>query len=299
MEAVPVWLGPERPEPLVAAIESGGVGRIADSADARAIVWWGDDPDGRPSSGVLASVLHDGIEWVQLDHAGVESWIDANALDQRRPYTNASGAFAGQVAEHAVALLLASTRRLAETARLTTWRAEVEGTPLAGQTVGLIGAGRIGGAIIARLQGFEVRIWTLTRTGRAIEGADRCLGAGSLHELLAGCDHVIACAPLTAATRGLLGAAELASIGPRGTLVNVGRGALVDTAALVAALRDGALGAAALDVTEPEPLPDGRPLFSLPGCLVTPHVANPPTLMPAGFPPERCSAMISAPPFDT
>ena len=82
------------------------------------------------------------------------------------------------------------------------------------------------------------------------------------------------CAPLTPATEGLIGARELDLIGPDGVLVNVGRGALVDTGALVAALRAGRLGSALLDVTDPEPLPDGHPLWSDPRALITPHVAN-------------------------
>jgi phosphoglycerate dehydrogenase-like enzyme len=95
-----------------------------------------------------------------------------------------------------------------------------------------------------------------------------------LDELLEASDYVVLCTPLTVETHGFIGARELDRIGSSGVLVNVGRGGLVDTDALVAALRSGRLGTACLDVTEPEPLPDGHPLWSEPRALITPHVAN-------------------------
>jgi D-3-phosphoglycerate dehydrogenase len=275
VETVPIWLGPERLPTLADAITESG-GRLVEAAEARAVVWWGDDPGGRPGPELLAEVLHDGVEWVQLDFAGIEDWTAAGALDDRRAWTNASAAYAVQVAEHAVALLLANVRRLADTARADRWRPELQGRELAGSTVGLLGGGAIGGGVIARLAGWDVRILALTRSGRDVPGAVRSLGPGQLDDLLRDADHVIACVPSTPETRGLLGRRELDLIGPEGTFVNVGRGALVDTDALVDALRARTLGAAAVDVTEPEPLPDGHPLLTLAHCLVTPHVANPP-----------------------
>ena len=105
-------------------------------------------------------------------------------------------------------------------------------------------------------------------------GAARSLRASDLDDLLTESDYVVLCAPLTPETEGLIGARELHLLGPTGSLVNIARGALVDTDALVSALRDGRLGGAFLDVTEPEPLPDGHPLWSEPRALITPHVAN-------------------------
>jgi D-3-phosphoglycerate dehydrogenase len=179
------------------------------------------------------------------------------------------------VAEHVLALLLASAKRLVECARADTWRhADLQGVPLSGSTVGIVGAGGIGREIIRRLEPFDVRVIASTHSGSAVKGAARSLGAGDLDELLTESDYVVLCAPLTPETRGLIGARELDLIGPRGALINVARGALVDTGAVVAALRDGRLGGAFLDVTEPEPLPSGHPLWSEPRALVTPHVAN-------------------------
>ena len=113
-----------------------------------------------------------------------------------------------------------------------------------------------------------------TRSGAEVPGADRSFGPEGLDDLLERSDYVVLCAPLTPETTGLIGERELALLGPAGVLVNVGRGALVDTEALVAALRDGRLRGALLDVTDPEPLPDGHPLWSEPRALITPHVAN-------------------------
>ena len=109
----------------------------------------------------------------------------------------------------------------------------------------------------------------------AFPGAARTLGTEDLHDALPGADVVFLALALTPETRHVIGAAQLAAMSPSAWLVNVARGAHVDTDALVDALRDGAIGGAALDVTDPEPLPDGHPLWSLPNVLITPHTANP------------------------
>jgi phosphoglycerate dehydrogenase-like enzyme len=105
-------------------------------------------------------------------------------------------------------------------------------------------------------------------------GAARTLGPDRLAEALAGARAVVLAPALTPETRGMIGPAELAAMEPYAWLVNVGRGGLVDTGALVRALRAGQIGGAALDVTDPEPLPDGHPLWDLPNCLITPHTAD-------------------------
>ena len=119
-----------------------------------------------------------------------------------------------------------------------------------------------------------MRVLALTRAGRDVPGAERSFGPDGLDALLEQSDYVVLCAPLTPDTHGLIGARELDLIGPEGVLLNVGRGQLVDTAALVEALRAGRLGGACLDVIDPEPLPDGHPLWSEPRVLITPHVAQ-------------------------
>jgi D-3-phosphoglycerate dehydrogenase len=269
-----IWISPEAPRGVVDAVLRAGGERVA-LADANAVVWYSRGALGPEEIRLARSWRRPEIEWVQVDSAGVEEWTDLGVVDAGRIWTSAAGAFAGTVAEHVVALLLASARRLHECARATEWRKpELEGRPLAGSTVGLVGAGAIGRETLRRLAPFGVRSLALTRHGAPVPGADRSLGPDGLDDLLRESDHVVLSAPLTPATRGLFGARELDLIGPQGSLVNVGRGALVDTGALVAALRAGRLGGAFLDVTEPEPLPAGHPLWSEPRALITPHVAN-------------------------
>ena len=110
-------------------------------------------------------------------------------------------------------------------------------------------------------------------------GAERTVGTDRLAEALAGARAVVLALALTPQTRGLIGRAELAAMEPDAWLVNVARGELVDTAALVDALQRGVIGGAALDVTDPEPLPDGHPLWDLPNCLITPHTADTPEMI--------------------
>jgi phosphoglycerate dehydrogenase-like enzyme len=220
-------------------------------------------------------VLHPSIEWVQLESAGVDRWLEDGLVDRERRWTAVHAVYAPDVAEHAVAFLLAAARRLPQAARRSEWRS-LDAEPLAGRTVGLVGAGAIGRETIARLRPFGVRVLALTRSGRAVEGAERSFGSEGLDELLRASDHVVLALPLTPQTRRLIGERELELIGPSGWLVNVGRGPLVDTDALVRALAGRRIGGACLDVTDPEPLPAGHPLWRFDNVLVTPHVANPP-----------------------
>jgi phosphoglycerate dehydrogenase-like enzyme len=267
-----VWVGPERNEAIAAAVEGGGGSVAARPEDANAFVWlsW-------RRAAEIEGVLHDGVRWVQLPWAGVDRWLSAGLLDDRRLWTGAQGVYADDVAEHVLAFLLAAARRLPQAAKRRTWVRE-EGSRLAGATVGIVGAGGIGAAVIERLAPFGARVLALTHSGRGIAGADRSLAADALDELLRESDYVVLALPLTEESRGLIGSRELDLIGPEGWLLNVARGAIVQTDALVAALQDGRIAGACLDVTEPEPLPEGHPLWDLESVLVTPHVANPPHL---------------------
>ncbi len=267
-----VWVGPERPSGLVEAVRRGG-GRVVGPEDADAIVWSSRDHSTVRGVESLRELLTPRIRWVQLDAAGIERWVDADLLDGERTWTRASDAFAAAVAEHALAFVLAAARRLPQSARLATW-SELGGERVAGRTVGIVGAGSIGRELLARLKPLGVRTFALTRSGGRVEGADESLPATELDRLLEASDYVLLCAPLTAQTAGMIGRRELDLIGPTGWILNVARGGLVRTDELVQALAEGALGGACLDVTDPEPLPDGHPLWSFDNVLVTPHVAN-------------------------
>jgi D-3-phosphoglycerate dehydrogenase len=141
---------------------------------------------------------------------------------------------------------------------------------LEGSTVAIIGAGGIGRELIRLLEPHDVQILAVTRSGR-----DGTIPVERLGEVWAQADHFVIAAPATDGTRHLVGADELAQMRPHSWIVNIARGSLIDSDALVAALRDERIGGAALDVTEPEPLPDDHPLWDEPRALITPHVANP------------------------
>jgi D-2-hydroxyacid dehydrogenase (NADP+) len=255
-----VHIAPEPDPDVEAAVREAG-GEIASLAEADGLIWVDPNPDGFPAE------LPDTIEWVQLPSAGVERWLDR--IDRERQWTSAAPAFGRGVAEHALALMLAGTRHLHEFARTRTWtRPEIH--RLEGATVAIIGTGSIGRALIELLEPFRVEVLAVTRRGR-----DGTLPIERVGEVWPRAQFVVIAAPATDATRHLVGAGELAAMRGDAWLVNVARGALVDTDALVAALAAGEIAGAALDVTDPEPLPDGHPLWSEPRALITPHVANP------------------------
>jgi lactate dehydrogenase-like 2-hydroxyacid dehydrogenase len=194
----------------------------------------------------------------------------AAATERGIPVGNTPDVLTDSTADLAVALMLAIARRLPEGERAVragewlTWEpAWLLGRDLNGATVGIVGRGRIGSAVARRLEGFGCRVLFAGRGDRA-----------ALDELLAESDFVTLHCPLTAETRGLVGAAELETMKPTAYLVNTARGPIVDQAALAAALRDGSIAGAALDVTVPEPLPPDDPLLGAPNLLVLPHVGS-------------------------
>ena len=262
-----IWLGPERPPVVVDAIRRGG-GVETPIEEANVIVWANiRDPVTR-----LQELLHPGIEWVQFDSAGVEAWFAAGILDDARLWSSASGRYGGAVAEHVVVLLLACLRRIVEQQRAGKWL-RVEGKALAGVTVGFVGGGAIARESIARLTPFGVRSLALCEPRVDVPGAEHTYGPEGLHDLLKASDHVVLAVPMTPATHHMIGRSELELIGD-GLLINVSRGPVVDTDALVAVLAEGKLGGAGLDVTDPEPLPDDHPLWKMDNVLITSHSAN-------------------------
>ena len=199
---------------------------------------------------------------------GVDN-VDVPAATERGiPVGNTPGVLTEATADLALALMLASLRRLPEgeasvrAGEWLTWEpAFLLGRDLHGATVLLIGGGRIGQAVARRVDGFGARV--------VVAGRGDPLAA-----LLPAADVVSLHCPLTEETRGLIGVAELEAMKPTAVLVNTARGPIVDTAALERALRAGEIAGAALDVTDPEPLPAGHPLLDAPGVLVVPHVGS-------------------------
>jgi D-3-phosphoglycerate dehydrogenase len=202
----------------------------------------------------------------------VEEWMKSGLVDERRMWTAAKGVFGSIIAEYTLAVMLAAARRLPEIIGHRRWQ-PIEPGSLYGMTVGVVGAGGIGSAVLELLRPFNVHGIALTRSGRPVPGAAECLDPAGLDRLLERSDYVVLAAPETSETIGLLSADRLALLKPHSWLINVGRGSIVDTNALVEALTNGHIGGAALDVTNPEPLPADHPLWALPNVIISSHTA--------------------------
>jgi phosphoglycerate dehydrogenase-like enzyme len=252
------------------AVRNGG-GELAE-ADARAdaLVWLNPgDIDGLRAA--LSATSN--ARWVQLPFAGVEQVAVAGLFDPAREWTSAKGAYAEPVAEHALALALAGLRLLPERITARSW-GPPGGTSLYDLPVTVLGGGGITARLLELLAPLRVTATVVRRHPDPVPGAARTVVQADLHQALAGAQVVFLALALTPDTEGIIGADELAAMRPDAWLVNVARGGHVDTAALVAALTAGTIGGAALDVTDPEPLPDGHPLWQLENCIITPHTAD-------------------------
>jgi phosphoglycerate dehydrogenase-like enzyme len=263
-----VALAPSPGSQRLTDVVQGNGGYLVPLGQADVLIWEEHSADGFAPALAAAPRL----QWVQLPSAGIE-WLFE--LDLFRPditWTCAKGAFSDAVAEMAITLLLAGFRELHTFARATTWLPE-RGRSLAGANVVIVGGGGIATALLGRLAPFGVRPTVVRRRVEPIDGA-RVVGIDSLDAVLPTADAVVLAVPLTPRTRHLIGAGQLARMRPDAWLINVGRGGLVDTGELVAALDAGRLGGAGLDVTDPEPLPDGHPLWGMPNVIITPHCAS-------------------------
>lgn len=252
---------------LTDAVVAGGA-TVVDLDEAKALVW------AHPAAADrLASVLadHPRLGWVQLPWAGVEPY--RHVIDHDRLWTCGKGVYAEPVAEHALALLLAGLRGVAGYARADRWGDEA-GVSLFDSKVTIVGGGGIAEALLRLLAPFRCEVTVVRRRPAAMPGAARVVGTGALAEALASADGVVLALSLVPDTVGIVGAPELGAMERHAWLVNVARGAHVVTDDLVDALRSGRIGGAGLDVTDPEPLPAGHPLWDLPNCVITPHVGN-------------------------
>jgi phosphoglycerate dehydrogenase-like enzyme len=257
---------------LLDAVRSGGGVIVDGPADAEGLIW--NDPRD-PSE--LATVLEAGpdIRWIQLPFAGIEPFHGHLAPD--RVWTSGKGVYAEPVAEMVVGMLLALMRHITGYARASSWSGPV-GRNLIDARVTVLGGGEITRALLALLAPFRCRVTVLRRLDEPLEGAARTGTLADLHESLADADAVVVALALTSETRHVIDAAALAAMQPHAVIVNVGRGGHIDTGALTEALAAGRIGGAGLDVTDPEPLPEGHPLWSEPRCLITPHVGNTPEM---------------------
>jgi phosphoglycerate dehydrogenase-like enzyme len=220
----------------------------------------------------------DRLELFACTFAGTDH-VPMDALAERGvAVTNAGGIHAPGIAEQAVGNMLVFARRLHEGWRRkqrSEWR-HFQSGELTGSTVTVIGLGSIGRAVTQRLQGFDVETIGVRYTPEKGGPTDEVVGfdEDDIHDALSRSRYVVVACPLTEATRGLIGTSEFATMPTDAVLVNTARGPIVETDALVAALRSNKIRGAALDVTDPEPLPADNPLWDLENCLITPHTGG-------------------------
>jgi glyoxylate/hydroxypyruvate reductase A len=243
---------------------------VGPAAEAEILYCW------RPPPSVLTRAPQ--LRWIQVMGAGVEQLL-VPELPERVVVTRAAGIFGPWMAEYTLAWCLWVTQRIdgfRSSQRRRRW-APVDPIPLRGQTLCVIGLGDIGRAIARLARAAGMRVIGVTRSGRRPREAERVYRTRALRSALARADFVVLAVPLSAATRGLLGAAELAAMKPSAWLINIARGPIVDETALLEALRARRIGGAVLDVFDAEPLPPEHPLWSFENVAITPHISGPST----------------------
>lgn len=272
-----IAIGPEGLRDYLGDVISTAGGTVADLVDADALIW----ADPGDVDGLRAALTtNPALRWVQLPFAGVDKMI--GLIDDRRIWTSAKGAYGDPVAEHALGLALAGLRHIASFARLHEWD-RPRGRSLFGARVTILGAGGLATSLVRLLEPFGTRITILRRRAEPYPGAVFTGTLADLDSVLPETDVLFITVPLTPETEGVINAERLALMADHAWIVNVGRGPHVVTDDLVEALRAGTIGGAALDVTDPEPLPTGHPLWDLDNCIITPHSANTPAMSVVPF----------------
>jgi phosphoglycerate dehydrogenase-like enzyme len=219
------------------------------------------------------------VRWVHVLSAGVEHILSPEIIASPVPLTNGRGVFRRPLAEWAISAMLYfqyDHRRLIRQQDAGTWEAfDIE--ELHGKTIGIVGYGEIGKAVAERAKPFGCKIVALRRKPENSAGdplIDRAYAPAQINEMLAGCDFVVAAAPLTPETRGMIGPAQIALLKPSAVVMNIGRGPVIDEGALIAALESKKIRGAALDVFDVEPLPSGHAFYKLQNVLLSPHSAD-------------------------
>ncbi len=266
-------MAPARHDVVVEDLTAAGHTFVEDLSQADFLVF-----DGGPDE--LPLPLPESVGFVQTQSAGIDPLHAAGVLEKSGVrWANAAGLYADTVAESCLGLLLAVTHhhKAAGMAGSFAGRDEIAEktrylTP--GTTVAVVGAGGIGRRMIELLAPFRCQVVAVNRTGRPVEGATETVAMADAGRVWGEADVFILLMPITEGTRGLGDADVLGTMKPHAVLVNAGPGPLIVTDDLVDALRDGAIAGAGLDVTDPEPLPEGHPLWGMPNVVITPHTAN-------------------------
>ncbi|MDG4829408.1 2-hydroxyacid dehydrogenase [Solwaraspora sp. WMMD1047] len=272
-----VWIPHEQGRELIGTVPDGVVVEVAPGpdelpSDPAGVRFWV-PPFLAQADAVRAAARLSDLRVVQLLSAGADAWV--GKLPDSVTLCDARGVHDSPTAEWVVAAILSHLRSFPTFARAQprhewTYSRVAPTDELAGKRILIIGAGSIGAALRSRLAPFEVELTMAARTARPAEGVH---GVSELPELLPAADIVVLLVPLTEQTRGMVDAEFLAAMPDGALLVNAARGPVVRTDDLLAELATGRISAAA-DVTDPEPLPAGHPLWELPNFLLTPHVGG-------------------------
>ena len=219
------------------------------------------------------------VQWVHSRAAGLDGLLFPELVESPALLTNGSGVFSQSLGEFVLASALffaKDFRRMIRNQEAGAW-APFDVEEVSGQTMGIVGYGDIGRACARRAHAMGMKVLALRRRPERSQGdefVDRTYPFDGLLEMLSQCDYVVAAAPLTAATHHLIGDAALGAMKKTAVVMNVGRGPVIDEAALIRALEAGRIRGAALDVFEVEPLPADSPLYKLQNVLLSPHCAD-------------------------
>ena len=219
------------------------------------------------------------VRWVHNLAAGVEKILSREIIESSVPLTNGRGVFRRALGEWAVGAMLFfayDLRRALRSQGAGIWD-RFEHEELHGKTLGIIGYGEIGRSVAEHARPFGMRILALRRNPERAAGdvlVDAVYPSSQIDEMIAQCDYITVTAPLTADTRGLVGSRQIAAMRPSAVIINVGRGPVIEEAALIEALESNTIRGAALDVFDVEPLPAGHPFYRLENVLMSAHGAD-------------------------
>ena len=277
----PISLAPEATDFFLDAAAGEGVTIVPLGSETRGLVWLSEK---RADELEVILDTHPDISWLQLPWAGVDAFapvlhrIGALPEEQRPVVTSAKGAYSEPVAEHALALVLASLRELPRKAREARWQSERSGLSLFGARVVVFGAGGVAQSLIELLSPYRTHITVIRRSTTPVRGADLTVTPEAAVDVLSSADVVVVAAAATDETRHIISARELALMPDHAVLVNVARGSLVDAEALVDAVDAGTLWGAGLDVMDPEPFPDDHRIWDRHRIVITSHSADTPEM---------------------
>jgi phosphoglycerate dehydrogenase-like enzyme len=220
------------------------------------------------------------VKWVHSRSAGLDGVLFPEFAASPVPLTNGRGVFSQSLGEFVLGAILyfaKDFRRMVRNQMASRWEPfDIE--EISRQTVGIVGYGDIGRAVATRARAMGMQILAVKRHGPPLYNVDPLVNQifrpQDRNEMLARCDYIVVTTPLTEETRGFIGEREFAAMKPNAVIINVGRGPVIDEAAMVRALREGRIRGAALDVFDTEPLPEGHPFYALESVLLSPHCAD-------------------------